>query len=217
MCLRPLLLQKKVSGKRVTLPAGSTLARVYVRKKLMFLPAAHAYALIVSFWPQGFCFTLDAGCNIQLFHMQHPVVHTQNNFLKIFTDRAPVNWYFWWVNTMTGLDILTAICKPSVIRDSYTLSIGFQTNNFTLINIVISKSYIKFFCENFSWLTNSGPGNAVNSILESPILKISQGSMPPDHPRSLHLLSSSCTQYLHLWNEWCKSASLTSASGASKC
>ena len=73
------------------------------------------------------CLVLTAGVFLQAGRwMQHSVVwhatSTQNNFLKIFTDREPVNWFFWPVNEMTRLHILTAICKPSVIRDSYTLS-----------------------------------------------------------------------------------------------
>ena len=54
------------------------------------------------------------------------------------------------------------------------------------------------------------PGDAVNSILGSPILNISQGSMPLDHPTSLCLLHSTFApvermmrvRRLNLWI-WC--------------
>ena len=66
-----------------------------------------------------------------------------------------------------------------------------------------------FWCrKRLSMLTNSSPGNAGNCILESTILKISQGNMP---------LIPLEVQSLHLWHEQHKSASRTSVSGTSKC
>ena len=51
--------------------------------------------------------------------------------------------------------------------------------------------------------TNSGPGNAGNCILESPILKISLGSMPPNPPRRTVQVRQMnlCVQYLQMLSE----------------
>ena len=55
--------------------------------------------------------------------------------------------------------------------------------------VIIAKSNISFFVSLFYcfkipfWLTNCDPENVGNCILESPIIKISWGKMPPDpHP-----------------------------------
>ena len=114
-----------------------------------------------------------------------------------------------WLNWLPG-------CKKQATLMRVWEEIWIRSKRYTYLSysyIVINILFLDYHSVSIleclkrsSRLTNSGPGNKGNCILESLILNISPESMPLEPPRS------SC-----LWHEWCKSASWTSASGISNC